>query len=121
MDIEEFYSADERRRESAEVELGTNWFDNAGNRYELSWVEDTGELYVMLERVPDASSWTPFGDIEVEHVPVDQLVVRVVGHVAARDDLERILDGWQSEMTKPDGISWVAERLSDHGVPVDPT
>ena len=27
MDIEEFYSGDERRRQSAEVELGTNWFD----------------------------------------------------------------------------------------------
>ena len=44
MDIEQFYSADERRRQSAEVELGTNWFDAKGSRYELSWVEDTGEL-----------------------------------------------------------------------------
>ena len=42
MDIEEFYSADERRRQSAEVEFGTNWFDAKGSRYEISWVEDTG-------------------------------------------------------------------------------
>ena len=27
MDIEEFYSADERRRQSVEVEFGNNWFD----------------------------------------------------------------------------------------------
>ena len=66
MDIEQFYSADERRRQSGEVEFGNNWFDAKGNRYELSWVEDTGELYAMLELVPEADSWTPFGDIEVE-------------------------------------------------------
>ena len=66
MNIEDFYSADERRRQSAEIELGTNWYDAAGNRYELSWVEDTGELYAMLEMVPGAGSYTPFGDVEVE-------------------------------------------------------
>ena len=73
MNIEDFYSADERRRQSAEIELGTNWFDAKGNRYELSWVEDTGELYTMLELVPEADSFTPFGDIEIENLPVDQL------------------------------------------------
>ncbi|MGC8463644.1 MAG: hypothetical protein ACP5P9_08255 [Acidimicrobiales bacterium] len=116
MDIEQFYSADERRRRSAEVELGTEWHDARGNRYELSWVEDTGELYVMLERVPEADSWTPFGDIEVESVPVDQLLVRVVGHVATRQELERVLEGWQAAMPGPDSVSWVADRLRQHGV-----
>ncbi|MDA8057648.1 MAG: hypothetical protein M0032_06685 [Actinomycetota bacterium] len=116
MDIEQFYSADERRRRSAEVELGTEWHDARGNRYELSWVEDTGELYVMLERVPEADSWTPFGDIEVEHVPVDQLLVRVVGHVATRQELDRVLEGWQTAMPGPDSVSWVADRLRQHGV-----
>ena len=52
MDIEQFYSADERRRQSAEVEFGNNWFDAKGSRYEMSWVVDTGELYAMLERIP---------------------------------------------------------------------
>ena len=56
MDIEEFYSADERRRRSAEVEFGNNWFDAKGSRYELSWVEDTGELYAMLELIPEADT-----------------------------------------------------------------
>ena len=78
MDIEEFYSADERRRQSAEVEFGNNWFDTKGSRYELSWIEDTGELYAMLELVPEADSWTPFGDIEVENVKVDSLLVTVL-------------------------------------------
>jgi hypothetical protein len=117
MDIEEFYSSDERRRQSAEVELGTNWFDAKGNRYELSWVEDTGELYTMLELIPEADSFTPFGDIEVENLPVDRVVVMVVGHIPTLEGVEEVLSGWPQQMTQPDGISWVAERLRENGVP----
>jgi len=117
MDIEEFYSADERRRQSAEVELGTNWFDGRGNRYELSWVEDTGELYTMLELVPEADSFTPFGDIEIENIPVDRVLVMVIGYVPTLDDVELVLSGWPAKMAEPDGISWVAERLRSNGVP----
>ena len=117
MDIEEFYSADERRRQSAEVELGTNWFDGRGNRYELSWVEDTGELYTMLELVPEADTFTPFGDIEIENIPVDRVLVMVIGYVPTLDDVELVLSGWPAKMAEPDGISWVAERLRSNGVP----
>ena len=116
MDIEQFYSADERRRQSAEVEFGTDWFDAKGSRYELSWVEDTGELYAMLEPVPEADSWTPFGDIEVENVKVDTLVVIVLGTVATRDGIEQILDGWAGHMTEADGVQWVADRLQAAGI-----
>ena len=117
MDIEQFYSADERRRQSAEVEFGNNWFDAKGSRYELSWVEDTGELYIMLELIPEADSWTPFGDIEVEPVSVVGILVTVIGYVPTLAEVESILSGWSEEMAKPDGISWVAERLRAHGVP----
>jgi hypothetical protein len=117
MNIEEFYSSDERRRQSAEVELGTNWFDAKGSRYELSWVQDTGELYVMLELYPEADSYTPFGDIEVEEIPVDRVLVMVVGYIPTLNDVERILAGWSEQMAKPDGIAWVAERLKAEGVP----
>ncbi|MGH9207469.1 MAG: hypothetical protein ACRD1G_13100 [Acidimicrobiales bacterium] len=117
MDIEEFYSADERRRQSAEVELGTNWFDGKGNRYELSWVEDTGELHTMLELIPEADSFTPFGDIEIENLPVDRVLVMVIGYVPTLDDVEVVLSGWPAKMADPDGISWVAERLRSNGVP----
>ena len=116
MDIEQFYSADERRRQSAEVEFGNNWFDAKGSRYELSWVEATGELYAMLEPVPEADSWTPFGDIEVENVKVDSLVVIVLGIFASQGDVEQLLQGWADEMAKPDGVHWVAERLQAAGV-----
>jgi hypothetical protein len=117
MDIEEFYSSDERRRQSAEVELGTNWFDAKGSRYELSWVQDTGELYVMLELVPEVDSWTPFGDSEVEQIPVDRVLVMVVGYIPTLDEVEAVLAGWPERMAEPDGISWVAERLRSKGIP----
>jgi hypothetical protein len=120
MDIEQFYSADERRRQSAEVELGTNWFDAKGSRYELSWVEDTGELYTMLELVPEVDTWTPFGDAEVEQMPVDRVLVMVIGYIPTLAEVERILAGWPDEMAKPDGISWVAERLRASGIPKGP-
>ena len=118
MNIEEFYSADERRRQSAEMEIGTNWFDAKGNRYELSWVEDTGELYTMTEFVPEVDTWTPFGDIEVESMPVDRVVVAVVGYFPDHAALEQVLGGWEAHMAQPDGITWVAEQLRQHGVPV---
>ena len=60
MDIEEFYDGDPRRRPSAEIELGTEWRDAHGIRYELTWVEDTGELYVMREPSPHIVE-DPFG------------------------------------------------------------
>ena len=52
MDIEEFYDGDARRRPSAEIELGTEWQDAHGSRYEVNWVEDTGELYVPHQAGP---------------------------------------------------------------------
>jgi len=116
MDIEQFYSADERRRQSAEVEFGSNWFDSKGNRYELSWIEDTGELYAMLELVPEAGTWTPFGDVEVEDVKVDTLVVTVLGEIPARGEIEQVLEGWADHMAEPDGVHWVAGRLEAAGI-----
>jgi hypothetical protein len=120
MDIEEFYSADERRRQSAEIELGTNWFDAAGNRYELSWVEDTGELYTMAEFLPEVDTWTPFGDIEVEAMPADRVLVSVVGWFPDHASLEAVLGDWQQHMAEPNGIEWVASELRAHEVPTAP-
>ena len=116
MDIEQFYSADERRRQSAEVEFGNNWFDAKGSRYEISWVVDTGELYAMLELTPEAGSWTPFGDVEVEEVKVDTLVVTVLGTIATQAEVEQLLDGWADHMAETDGVHWVAERLQAAGI-----
>jgi hypothetical protein len=118
VDIGQFYEADERRRQSDEVELGTEWRDAQDVRYELNWIKDTGELYVMLEPPPPA--WEdPFGDIYVvtgDRAPITGMTVRVIAHVETHDQLERVLDGWPTAMSGPDGVGWLAKRLKEAGV-----
>lgn len=121
MDIEEFYDADERRRRSPELELGADWSDQHGVRYELSWVEDTGELYVMREP-PPVETIDPFGGIhvvgsrKVDEAEVQGMSVAVVGSVASREDLERAVAGWEEAMAGPDSVAWLVARLREHGI-----
>jgi len=116
MDIEEFYEADERRRRSDEVELGTDWFDADGARYQLAWVADTGELYVMREPLM-AMTEDPFGDVYNTSVPTDQLSVAVIGWVPELEDVEDVLSGWREAMAQANGVGWLAERLRARSVP----
>ncbi len=128
VDIEEFYDADERRRASAEIEFGRDWRDQSGVRYELNWVEDTGELYVLREPVPH--EWLdPFGGIhaqgthEVDSQEVEGMTVSVVGTVDSKAGIEEILDGWVQVVEKPDSVAWLVDRLRQRGVlgPADPS
>lgn len=121
VDIEEFYDADPRRRASAEIELGTEWRDAQDVRYELSWVQDTGELYVMREPVP--GGWAdPFGGVHVSHPrdvdegEVEGEAVIVLGTVPDQATLEEVLEGWQEAMGRPQGIAWLADRLRERGI-----
>jgi hypothetical protein len=122
MDIEEFYDGDPRRRPSAEIELGTEWHDAHDVRYELNYVEDTGEVYVMQE--PPPHEWEdPFGGIHVEaftDADEHKMIVRVVANIDSVDSLHRILDGWQEAMVGDRGVQWLAERLRAAGVAVTP-
>lgn len=117
MDIEEFYDADPRRRPSAEIELGTNWHDAQGSVYEVNWVEDTGELYLMREPAPHVRE-DPFGGLHSSIGPAEEakMTVHVIAHIATLDDLHRILEGWQAAMTGDGGAEWLAQRLRDAGV-----
>jgi hypothetical protein len=117
MDIGEFYDRDERRRASAEIEFGTEWLHHDGVRIELSWIEDTGELYVMRE--PPPPGWEdPFGGIhtKVDDAPVEGMEVIVLGTVTDRAELEKILEGWQDVVGSPDSAHWLVERLDGAGV-----
>jgi hypothetical protein len=116
MDIEGFYSADERRRASEEIEYGRDWRDAEGVRYELSYVVDTQELYVMREPLTGPVPVSPFGELFAVSVPVGELGVAVVGRVKP-GDLERILEGWQEAMEGPDSVSWLLDHLSVLQVP----
>ncbi len=121
-DIEAFYAADERRRASAEIELGQDWHDANGVRYELSWIEDTGELYVMAEAAPSGfvdpfgDQLDPFGRWLGASVPTSSLVVRILGRVSSRADVERMLAGWEEAMARPDSTQWIIDRLRDAGI-----
>jgi hypothetical protein len=121
MDIEAFYDADPRRRSSVEVEFGQDWRDAHGVRYELSWIEDTGELYVMREPVP--SGWaTPFGGVHVygahsaDEKELEAMSVAVIAVVPTREEVEKLLDGWQQAIESPDSVAWIVRRLRERGV-----
>jgi hypothetical protein len=116
MDIEEFYEADERRRRSEEVEIGTDWHDADGARYEVSWVADTGELYLMREpNVPMTTD--PLGDLWSTSLRTDAVTVVVVGWIAERARLEEVIGGWQEAMGQDNSISWLVDRLRQQAVP----
>jgi hypothetical protein len=136
VDIEDFYDADPRRRSSPELELGRDWHDAHGIRYELSWIEDTGELYVVREPVP--AGWaTPFGGIHVRHAhstdeqEIEGMTVAVLGVVPTRAEIDSVVSGWEDVMSRPNSVDWLVGRLrqagllatssgSDTGIP-DPT
>ena len=110
MDLETFYESNEARRESAEFEYGDDWTDKVGNHYELSWVEATGALYIMIE--PDATiTEDAFGDWYPSSEPVSELTVVVIGQVASHDHLESLLDGWDEAIGQMNSLAWLYQRF----------
>lgn len=113
MDIEEFYDADPRRRESEEIEYGRDWSDASGTRVEVSYVVDTGELYSMQE--PNAPIYMdPVGDTIEQDLPMEALGVVVLAVIPTRDEVDRLLDGWQQAMTGPNSIEWVRGKVASN-------
>ncbi len=113
MNIEEFYDADERRRESQELELGNEWRDAAGHRFDLSYVVDTGELYSMA--APEGEVYEdPFGDMGVMPEQVGALTVEVLAVVPTTDEVHQLLDGWQDAMSRPASLDWVRDRVREY-------
>jgi hypothetical protein len=111
MDIEEFYDQDPKRRASEEIEYGTDWTDANGNRAELSWIEDTGELYLMAEPVEPMGS-DGIGDLYVQNLPTDALVVEILGTFPSKEALEAKLEGWEAAMPQKGSLDWVRARVS---------
>jgi hypothetical protein len=111
MDIEEFYDADPRRRESEEIEFGREWSDEKGVRTELSWVAATGELYAMAEP-SEPVFMDPIGDTRVPNLPTELVTVEVLAVVPERADIDRMLSGWEHAMDGTGSIAWVREQLA---------
>lgn len=110
MDIEAFYEQNEARRESAEFEFGSEWTDASDNEYELSWVEATGEIYLMVE--PEALvNEDIFGDFLVSDEIISDLTVVVIGKVPSLAALEDTLLGWEDAMLDENSLEWLYERF----------
>jgi hypothetical protein len=114
MDIEEFYDADPRRRPSEELEYGREWSDAAGGRTELSWVVDTGELYIMAEPA-EPVYMDPVGDTVVPQLDTKLLTVEVLGVIPDRERVDQLLAGWETAMGQPNSVQWVRDRLAQAG------
>jgi hypothetical protein len=116
MNIEDFYEANEARRDSEEIELGDDWYDTDGRVYELTWIEATGELILMADPSPRTTS-DIFGDMTVLPEPLEALTVKVIGTVSTHDELERQLDGWSDATGKPSSLAWLADRFPGVSAP----
>ncbi|HLK45694.1 MAG TPA: hypothetical protein VKT18_06875 [Acidimicrobiales bacterium] len=116
VNIEEFYEQDERRRESQELELGSDWHDAAGLRYDVSYVVDTGELYSMAAPVGEVGE-DVFGDTAVMPEPVSVLTVEVLAVIPTVDEVHEALAGWQDHMSSPDSIEWLKGQVRTFPTP----
>jgi hypothetical protein len=111
MDIEEFYDANPVRRSSEELEFGRDWSDAEGNRGEISWVRDTGELYVMVAPVEPIVT-DPVGDEFVQPLLTDDVRVEVLRVIPTRERVDELLAGWGAAMGQPRSLDWVKDRLA---------
>jgi hypothetical protein len=112
MDIEEFYDANPARRSSEEVEFGRDWTDAQGNRGEISWIQDTGELYVMIAPVEPLVT-DPVGDEFVQPLPTEAVRVEVLQVIPTVERVEELLTGWDGTMSQPRSLDWVRDRLAN--------
>jgi hypothetical protein len=96
VDEHEFCAADARRRTSSEVDFGATWRETGSNdAWRLSWLRDTGELYLCRADGYDGSCTD----------------VHVLAVLVREADVDSLLDGWRDARFDPDGLSWLAGRL----------
>ena len=87
-----FHTADPRRRSSDELDLGATWRSaGEGDAWRLTWLRETGELYLCLTGgYPGPSSH-----------------VRVLTVVPTETELDRLLEGWREHRTDENGLAWL--------------
>lgn len=90
-----FYTADPRRVDSRERDVGLWWREDLqGPLHRAAWVRDTGELYLV--RLGPAEQ----GGGEVE----------VLATISDHEQLERVLEGWREHCGEARSLSWLRER-----------
>ena len=91
-----FMAEDARRRTSDQLDLGATWREAGSNdAWRLSWLRETGELYVCRSDGYDGSC----SDVQLLAV------------VTREAELDALLDGWREARTDPDGLSWLLGRV----------
>lgn len=96
-DEDAFVAEDRRRRTSDQVDLGATWRGSTSNdAWRLSWLRDTGELYLCRADGHDGACTD----------------VQLLAVVDRERDLDALLDGWRDARTDPDGLAWLLTRVS---------
>lgn len=91
-----FLAEDVRRRRSDEVDLGATWrAAGSVDTWHLSWLRDTGELYVCRN---------------------DSLVgvcssVHLLAVLGSEREVDALLEGWREARDSEDGLSWLDSRV----------
>ena len=114
MDVHEFYEADPRRRDSEEHVLGDGWTDtgDAHATYRLSWVVDTGELYLVREPHPGGLLARYLDELRLDQADVDELRVEVLLTEPDEAAVDALLAGWPEVEADDDSLVWLRERVS---------
>ncbi|MCW2623210.1 MAG: hypothetical protein JWL64_2812 [Frankiales bacterium] len=95
MDETAFLAADVRRRRSDEVTFGTTWRAASIDTWSLTWLRDTGELYLVRnDSLVGAASLL--------------VVLTVVG---TEREVDELLVGWQEAVALEEGLPWLYGRL----------
>jgi hypothetical protein len=95
MDESAFLAADVRRRRSDGVTFGSTWRAGSIDTWSLTWLRETGELYVVRnDSLVGAASL---------------LVVLTV--VATEREVDVLLEGWRDAADREDGLAWLYSRL----------
>jgi len=94
--LADFYTADPRRIDSRELDVGLWWREDAdGPLHRAAWVSDTGELYLVRLGPPDEGG----GRVEV------------LATIADLERLESLLEGWRERCGEPRSLTWLRARV----------
>jgi len=113
VDVHQFYEADQRRRDSEEHVYGDGWTDDADQHatYRLSWVVETGELYLVREPHPGGLLARYLDELHLDQADTDELRVEVLLTEPSEGAVQALLEGWEQVADDDDSLVWLRERV----------